>query len=344
LIDRERWRVIEPLVNNVLALPDARARAVWLDALREREPALASEIAALLVNEEVADRRDFLSTPLAAPAAPRGIGDYVFDRPLGDGGTSSVWLAHRPDAPHESVAVKLLDIALRGSVAEDRFRHEGAVLAQLAHPSIVRLLEASVSAAGEPYLVLEFVEGTPIDEFARARRLTVFERVALVRQMLDALSHAHAARIVHRDLKPSNVLVTENRTVKLLDFGIAKLLDSAGRGERTRLTERGGPPMTPAFAAPEQVIGAAITAATDVYVVGVILYLLVAGRHPTLRDHQSIDEALEALVSVDPSPAGAGELDPILARSLRKSPADRYASATAFSRDLDLYLARHGGD
>ncbi|HKW47010.1 MAG TPA: serine/threonine-protein kinase [Gemmatimonadaceae bacterium] len=342
MIDRERWRAIEPLVNDALALPNARDRADWLDALRERAPELAQDVAALLAKEAVADARDFLTAPLAAPGAPHGVGGYVFERPLGDGGTSSVWLAHPVDVPETRVAVKLLDFALRGSVGEDRFRSEGEMLARLSHPSIVRLLEASVSPAGEPYLVLEFVEGTPIDDFARARALTVFERVDLVRQVLDALEHAHAARIVHRDLKPSNVLVTTTGKVKLLDFGIAKLLDDAGRGERARLTKRAGPPMTPAFAAPEQVVGDAITAATDVYAVGVLLYLLVTGRHPTMRDNQGIDEAFDALLSVAPRPAGCGDLDPILAKSLHKAPQDRYASAAALARELDLYLTRHG--
>ena len=343
MIDRERWRAIEPLVDDVLALPDARARAEWLSALRERAPALARDVAALLAKEAVADASDFLTAPLTAPGTPRGVGAYVFERPLGHGGTSSVWLAHRLDAPEERVAVKLLDVALRGSVGEDRFRSEGEMLARLAHPSIVRLLEASVSPAGEPYLVMEFVEGLPIDEFARARGLTVLERVGLVRQVVDALEHAHAARIVHRDLKPSNLLVTATGTVKLLDFGIAKLLDDAGRGELAPLTKRGGPPMTPAFAAPEQVVGDAITAATDVYAVGVLLYLLVAGRHPTMGDNQGIKEAFDALLGVDPPPANCGDLDPILARSLKKAPLDRYASAAALARDLDFYLARHSG-
>jgi serine/threonine protein kinase len=340
LLDPERWRTIEPLLDDALALPDAGARAEWLSALRERSPALARDVGALLANEAVADERDFLAGPLATPATARGIGDYVFDRPLGDGGTSSVWLAHRAEAPEERVAVKVLDIALRGSVGDARFRSEGAMLARLAHPSIVRLLAASVSPTGEPYLVLEFVEGAPIDDFARERELTIVECVGLVRQMLDALVHAHATRIVHRDLKPSNVLVTASGTVKLLDFGIAKLLDDVGRGERSRLSQLGGPPMTPAFAAPEQVCGETITAATDVYAVGVLLYLLVTGRHPTMRDDQNLEEALESLISVAPPPADAGALDPIIARSLCKAPTDRYPSADAFARDLDLYLAR----
>ena len=341
MIDPERWRAIEPFLDDALAIADADARAEWLRALREREPAMAREVAALLATEAAADARDFLGAPLPTPDTPRGIGAYVFERPLGDGGSSSVWLAHKADAPATRVAVKLLDVTLRGSVAEQRFRREGAMLARLDHPSIVRLLEATVSPVGEAYLVLEFVEGTPIDQFARERAATIKGRVRLVRQILDALVHAHAARIVHRDLKPSNVLVTASGTVKLLDFGIAKLLDASGRGELTRLSKRGGVPMTPAFATPEQVTGAAITTATDIYAIGVLLYLLVTGRHPTVRENQGIVETLDAIVTTEPLPAGAGALDPIIARALRKSPADRHPSVAALAADLDYYLARH---
>lgn len=344
MIDRERWLAIEPFFDDALAIADADARAEWLRALRERDPAVARDVASLLATEAAADARDFLVAPLPTPDAPRGIGAYVFERPLGDGGSSSVWLAHRADTPAARVAVKLLDVALRGSIGEHRFRREGAMLARLDHPSIVRLLEASVSSAGEPYLVLEFVEGTPIDQFARARGAKISDRVRLVRQILDALVHAHAARIVHRDLKPSNVLVTENGTVKLLDFGIAKLVDASGRGELTHLSRRGGPPMTPAFAAPEQITGTSITPATDLYAIGVLLYLLVAGCHPTLRDDQSIVETLDAIVKAEPLPAGAGELDPIIARALRKAPMERHPSAAALAADLDDWLARHPGE
>lgn len=335
MLDRERWRAIEPLLNDALAIDDPGARAEWLAALQARAPLLAEDVVTLLESEEAADARQFLAAPLPPPASPRGIGEYIFDRPLGDGGSSSVWLAHRADAPTTRVAVKLLDIALRGSIAEERFRAEATMLARLEHPSIVRLLEWSVSPLGEPYLVLEYIEGTPIDEFARARQLTIVDRVRLVLQVLDALVHAHAARIVHRDLKPSNVLVTADGIVKLLDFGIAKMVDEAGRGVRTRASRTGGAPMTPAFAAPEQVTGGVITASTDVYAVGVLLYLLASGRHPTMRDKQSMGEALEAIVTVEPLPAGAGNLDPILARALRKSPSERHASAGEFAKDLE---------
>ena len=342
MLDAERWRAIEPLLDDVLALPDAGSRAEWLRALGEHAPELARDVAALLASETAANTRDFLAAPLPPPGAPHGIGAYVFERPLGDGGSSSVWLAHHVDTPATRVAVKLLDVALRGSVGEERFRREGATLARLQHPSIVRLLEVFVSTAGEPCLVLEFVDGITIDEFARERGLDVVDRVRLVRQVLDGLSHAHAARVVHRDLKPSNVLVTTEGAVKLLDFGIAKLLGETGHGELTLLTKRGERPMTPAFAAPEQVTGGAITAATDVYAVGVMLYHLVTGQHPTMPDDdQSIGGALDALLTVDPPPAGAGELDPILAHALRKAPAERHQSAAALASDLDNYLVRH---
>ena len=180
------------------------------------------------------------------------------------------------------MAVKLLTLALFDPVGRERFRREGNALARLTHPNIARLIDAGVAqgptAGGQPYLVLEYVDGVRIDHYCDERRLAPAERLALFQQVLAAVAHAHASLIVHRDLKPSNILVTGDGTVKLLDFGIAKLLDGeGGAAERTELTEAGGAPLTPEYAAPEQVTGGAITTATDVYALGVLLYLLLAG-------------------------------------------------------------------
>ena len=209
------------------------------------------------------------------------VGAYTLERPLGHGGMGSVWLAHRTDGRFEGrVAVKLMNLALVESLAVERFRREGSLLARLTHPGIARLLDAGVAPTRQPYLVIEYIDGLPIDRYADLKALSVPDRLSLVLQVLDALSHAHTNFVVHRDIKPTNILVTPDGTVKLLDFGIGKLLGQDEGGDDSLLTAAGGRAFTPAFAAPEQVLGGPITMATDVYSVGVLVYLLVAGHHP----------------------------------------------------------------
>jgi tetratricopeptide (TPR) repeat protein len=341
VMDRDRWRILEPLLDRALEL-SAEERAPWLEELRSESPDLAEELTSLLSGEEAADRRGFLSEPIGlATLDGLALGAYTLDRPIGHGGMGTVWLARRTDGRFEgSAAVKLLNLALLSPSGQERFRREGSTLARLTHPGIARLLDAGVSPGGQPYLVLEYVDGEHIDGFAQKRALSVEERVRLVLQVLAAVGHAHANLIVHRDLKPSNILVTRDGTVKLLDFGIAKLLDDEGRGERTAVTVEGGRAMTPEFAAPEQVRGETITTATDVYALGVMLYLLLSGRHPTAHGNRSTEAALHALLDVEPAPLGHGDLDTILSKAMRKAPAERYQSAAAFADDLERWL-RH---
>jgi serine/threonine-protein kinase len=252
----------------------------------------------------------------------------------------SVWLARRADGRFDGLAaVKILNLALLSATGQERFRQEGSVLARLAHPGIARLLDAGLSGAGQPYLVLEYVEGLAVDEFATRNRLPLEGRIGLVLQVLAAVGHAHAHLIVHRDLKPSNILVTAEGRVKLLDFGIAKLLDD-GTGERTALTADGGRMLTPEFAAPEQVRGDRLTTAADVYSLGVLLYLLVSGRHPTADGCSTPVDGMRALLEVEPARLGLGDLDNILDKALRKSPVDRYPTVATFADDLERYL-RH---
>jgi len=182
------------------------------------------------------------------------------------------------------------------------------MLARLTHPGIARLLDAGVSASGQPYLVLEHVRGEHIDAFVQTHKLTIEERVRLLLKVLDAVGHAHANLIVHRDLKPSNILVTDDGSVKLLDFGIAKLLDKEGGSDGAPLTLEGGHSFTPEYAAPEQVRGDGITTATDVYAAGVLLYVLVSGRHPTATGCRTRAEAVRTLLDVQPARAAAGDL------------------------------------
>ncbi len=339
MIDRQRWVALQPLLDQVLDLaPDERSR--WLEALSAESPGLAEDLTSLLAGEEAAARSAFLDRPLDVTLAGLEFGAYRLERPLGQGGMGTVWLARRADGRFEGMAaVKILNLALLSSTGQERFRQEGSVLARLTHPGIARLLDAGLSGAGQPYLVLEYVEGVAIDEFADRYRLTLEGRIGLLLQVLAAVGHAHAHLIVHRDLKPSNILVTAEGAVKLLDFGIAKLLDD-GTGERSTLTADGGRMLTPEFAAPEQVRGDRLTTAADVYSLGVLLYLLVSGRHPTAAGCSTPVDGMRALLEVEPARLGLGDLDNILDKALRKSPVDRYPTVGAFADDLERYL-RH---
>ena len=192
------------------------------------------------------------------------------------------------------VAIKLLNLALVGREGDQRFKREGTLLARLTHPHIARLLDAGVTSTGQPYLVLEHVEGTRIDHFADERRLPAAQRLDLFLQVADAVAHAHASLIVHRDLKPSNILVAEDGQVKLLDFGIGKLLAVDSERQVTDLTQA-AQALTPEYAAPEQARAEAITTATDVYALGVLLYVLLTGRHPTGARCRTPAEHVQAL-------------------------------------------------
>ncbi|MEO8624274.1 MAG: serine/threonine-protein kinase, partial [bacterium] len=303
VIDRERWRQLEPLLDHALDL-SVDERATWMVALRTTDPDVASDLDALLAGDASAADEGFLSRPIEVTLAGLEIGAYTLERPLGHGGMGSVWLARRTDGRFEGhAAVKLLNLSLVSPSGQERFRREGSLLARLTHPGIARLLDAGVSASGQPYLVLEHVDGVRIDRFAEQHRLSVDERVRLLLKVLDAVGHAHANLVVHRDLKPSNILVTADGSVKLLDFGIATLLDSEASDSRPPLTTEGGRTFTPEFAAPEQVRGDAITTATDVYAAGVLLYLLVSGRHPTATGCRTQLEAIRALLDVQPTRA-----------------------------------------
>ena len=346
---------LNPLLDQALDLSPEQ-RSAWLADLRARQPDLAAELEALLSAEAKLDARGFLaraaSAELPSPTSLAGyrIGTYTLDRPIGQGGMGTVWLAHRSDGRYESqVAVKLLNLALLDPVGSERFRREGTALARLTHPNIARLIDAGVTEEGQPFLVLEYVEGQRIDRYCVERQLAPDRRLQLFLQVLGAVAHAHANLVVHRDLKPSNILVTPDGTVKLLDFGIAKLLAEGGAAERTELTDVGGAPLTPEYAAPEQAQGRPVTTGSDIYSLGVLLYLLLSGRHPTGHGCHSVAEHLRALAETEPprlsSVAAArlrriyrGDLDNILAKALKKHPEERYATVQEFGDDLQRYL------
>ena len=339
-LDPARWRALSPLLDRALELSDAE-RDQWLQTLRSESPDLAAELVDVLSGEAAADRRGFLSTPVDVSLAGLELGAWTLDRPLGHGGMGTVWLARRTDGRFEGLAaVKLLNLALLTAGGQERFRREGSVLARLTHPGIARLLDAGVGPSGQPYLVLEHVDGEPIDRWVAEQHLSREQRIRLVLGVLAAVEHAHANLVVHRDLKPSNILVARDGTVKLLDFGIAKLLDADGSGAHSALTADGGRALTPQFAAPEQVRGDPVTTATDVYALGVLLYLLLSGRHPTGEGCRTPVDAIRALFDVEPARLGLGDLDTILARALRKAPGERYQTVAAFADDLTRYLRR----
>lgn len=348
----------------------APEREVWLAQLQAEAPELAGDLANLLSEHGRLEGSSFLdASPSAGPAlAGHRIGAYRLVRPIGQGGMGSVWLARRDDGRFEgTAAVKLLNLALIGHESERRFAREGQILARLNHSGIARLLDAGVLPIGVPYLVLEYIEGQRVDEACDARALGVPARVEVFREILAAVAHAHGQLIVHRDLKPSNVLIDEQSRVKLLDFGIAKLLEADLAGDPTALTREGGRVLTPAYAAPEQLLGHTITTATDVYALGVLLFLLLAGHHPSgagegpphaLMRSVLEDEAprlVDAFSNLN-SPRQVelarrrgttpdklkrllhGDIDVIVARALRKNPLERYPSIAALDDDLRRYL------
>ncbi|MEO8451084.1 MAG: serine/threonine-protein kinase [Gemmatimonadota bacterium] len=376
-LDRDRWAEIEPLLDQVLDLPP-EARPEWLDRLRVDSPTLADAIESLLAAEPAPNEAWLDHDPAALFGKRPGLtgqtlGNYTLDGPIGRGGMGSVWLAHRNDGRFEGkVAIKLLNLALIGRAAEQRFVQEGTVLARLNHPNIARLLDAGVSDTGQPYLVLEHIEGDRIDEHADRRRLDPRARIALFLDVLKAVAAAHANLVVHRDLKPSNVMVTAAGTVKLLDFGIAKLVDE-GRpvGADGTLTEEGGRAFTPQYAAPEQLEGRPVSTAADIYSLGVMLYELLSGRHPLEPESDTAAGFVVAAATTDarrlsdavtptrnPSDDATdrdaaarsatprrlrrlyiGDLDNILGKALKRNPDERYQTAAGFADDLERYLA-----
>ena len=344
-----RWRALSSHLDLALDLPPAD-RDGWVAALEPQEPTLSRELRALLAEHEAISGDAFLQESVSSrpdvSSAGRRIGAYTLVSPIGHGGMGTVWLATRSDGRFDgNVAIKLLNLGLLGRAGESRFAREGQILARLRHPNIARLLDAGVAAMGQPYLVLEHVDGAHVDEYCVRHGLDVRARVRLFVDVLAAVAHAHANLIVHRDLKPSNVLVTADGQVKLLDFGIAKLLDvDAGLASTT---VQGGPAFTPSYAAPEQLNGAPITTATDVYSLGMLLYALLGGSLPSRGGTpaewlaSAVEHELPRLSCVAPNgQALRGDLDNIVAKALKKVPGERYASVSAMADDLGRYL-RH---
>jgi serine/threonine protein kinase len=354
----ERWQRLSPLLDAMFEL-DADTRLRSLELLREEDPQLAGELEALMALE--AERDDFLSQPLVAPLPGMRsgllIGPYRLERMLGEGGMGQVWLASRADGLYQRrVALKLLRPGLADPKLRVRFTRERQILARLEHPHIARLLDAGISEDNQPYLALEYVDGEPLTDWCRAHEFSLDGRLRLFLQTCAAVSHAHANLIVHRDLKPSNILVTPLDEVRLLDFGIAKLLDSEFAPDQTRTGLR---TFTLHYAAPEQIWGYSVTTMTDVYSLGVVLYELLTDSMPYQLKRQSDAAWEEAILGIDPlrpslavmrsdeaidahtlrrrARALAGDLDNIVLKALAKRPELRYPSVEALAQDLQRF-------
>jgi serine/threonine protein kinase/tetratricopeptide (TPR) repeat protein len=379
-ISPDRWRALSPYLDEALEIEPA-AQPAWLASISARDPALADDLRSLLAGRKAVHDSGFLEGVVVDPRltfvpslAGQVLGSYRLISPIGQGGSGNVWLAERCDGRfHGRAAVKLLNIALVERGGEARFKREGTILAGLRHPHIAHLVDAGISQTGQPYLELEHIDGQPIDQYCESAVVSVEGRVRLFLDVLDAVAHAHASLVVHRDIKPANVLVSKEGGVKLLDFGIAKLIERdaprrSSAGQSSAFARDGGSALTPQYAAPEQLSGGEITTATDIYALGVLLYVLLSGRHPAGDGADTPAKLLRAIVEmeapalsdavgsgVDPqrlarhatecasTPAKlrralAGDLEAIVGKALRKNPAERYASVDAFADDLRRHL------
>lgn len=372
MTDLERWRTVDRIFAQALELPPAE-RGAFLDTACAGDESLRREVEVLLA----ADARDatFLERPAGeilgwrAPAGEESeggrLGPYRLLRRIGGGGMGTIYLARRDDEEYQrEVAVKILRAGLEETEACHRFLAERQILARLQHPNIARLYDGGTTSDGRPFLVMELVDGLPVDRYCDEHQLTIDQRLDLFRRICSAVEHAHQNLLVHRDVKPGNILVTADGEPRLLDFGIAKQLEPkvADPGPLTRTGLR---IMTPSYASPEQVKGEPVTTASDVYSLGVLLYELLTGRSPypasevTYEIERAICEQEPERPSAAVFRAGApppeeiakarkarphalqrrlrGDLDNIVLKALRKEPGRRYASVAQLSRDLERH-------
>ncbi len=380
-MDPERWHRIDELLQAALDRePEERSR--FLDAACAGDPSLRENVEKLLAADarcrgilDQPPRLDFDTiAPAAGDAAGDRIGPYRIEREIARGGMGVVYLASRADDAFERrVAIKVLSPGRMSASLERRFRGERQILAALEHPNIARLYEGGTTEGGRPYLVMEYVDGLRLDEYCNRERLGVRRRLEIFRKICAAVHFAHQRLVVHRDLKPSNILVDAAGEPKLLDFGIAKLLDPEALPVTVEATLTGLRPMTPGYASPEQVRGEAITTASDVYSLGVLLYELLTGRPPhrferltphevervlaeeePLKPSVAAARAAAGAASAEPSPEQVcrrrgvtaaqlrrqleGDLDTIVLSALRREPARRYGSVEQLSEDLRRHL------
>ena len=382
----EEWREVKEILQTALEL-DPHSREQFLDSACAGKDFMRSEVESLLESHErdraflekpiAIDMADLASSSTLATWTGRRLGPYELLEEIGEGGMGAVYRAARVDGLYEKqVAIKLIRGGLRSDFFISRFGNERQILAGLEHPNIARLLDGGVTDEGLPYVVLEFVAGLPIDEYCVRNGLSITDQLELFRTVCSAVQYAHQNLVVHRDLKPGNILVTEDGIPKLLDFGIAKILDPQQRATSGDHTLTMMNIMTPDFASPEQVRGDPITTSSDIYSLGVILYLLLTGRQPYRVSSVAPRKILEAICDTDPERpsvavtrlergesslkadsfaevadrtdsgpkreklyrALSGDLDNIVLKALRKGPERRYATVEQFSEDIRRHL------
>jgi serine/threonine protein kinase len=349
----EQWREVEQVLAIAMDLPEPE-RCAYLDGICEGRPALRGEVDSLLA--AYLEGGDFIESaiageigndaPLPAPLISRRIGPYRLIRELGRGGMATVYLGQRDDGQFsKDVAVKLIGAATPSPESLRRFEEERQILATLEHPNIVRLLDGGVAEDGLQYIIMEYIEGLPIDEYCERKGLKVEERLKLFQTICSAVHFAHQRLVLHRDIKPGNILVTAEGLPKLLDFGIAKILNPVLDSSLNQPTLTLMPAMTPEYASPEQLLGGVITTSSDVYSLGVLLYELLTGERPYRLAGVTLSETLRIVCEQDPErPSGTrpelrGDLDAIVLKAMRKEPGQRYASAEEFSSDIGRYLS-----
>jgi len=353
----ERWQQLEDLFHAMLELPPER-RAAALAAACGGDAELRAEVERLLhadgqasafVGDAAAGIQHIASTVLPESGH---IGPYRIVRELGRGGMGTVFLGERDDAQFTMrTAIKLIKRGMDSDAVLERFRHERQILAGLEHPNIARLLDGGTSSEGLPYFVMEYVDGLPVDEYCRTHRLSIDERLDVFLQICAAVTYAHQHLVVHRDIKPSNILVTSDRVPKLLDFGIARLVEAADDAPAV-VTAFAAQAMTPQYASPEQLRGERVTTVSDVYALGVLLFELLAGERPYDVTGKTAGEVREIVANTEaakPSVVAArrgdraaarlrGDLDAIALTAMRRDPAERYGSVALLSEDVRRHM------
>jgi serine/threonine protein kinase len=344
---------IEAIFGEALAV-SSEARAGVIESRCAGDWELAAEVRSLLEACEAeerltAERRQETGTGREAQIEGRQIGPYLLDRLLGRGGMGAVYLAHRADGHFEQkVAIKLIDLPLATAVFQKRFRQERQILAGLQHPYIARLLDGGVTAAGDLYLVMDYVDGLPIHRYCEEHELTIPRRLELFLRVCEAVQFAHQNFVVHRDLKPDNILVVDDGTPRLLDFGTAKMLSPSQAAPGSDVTREGYQSYTPQYASPEQVLGNPITTASDTYSLGVLLFLLLTGARPYELTELTTGEMVRVICQQAPrKPSEAvgngkrlnADLEAILEKALRKEAQKRYLTAEQFANDVRAFLA-----